>query len=245
MDYSRYRMSLKEEGKLLLLAAGLSLAAAVLFYDCLWYALAAPLVYGILRKLEIQKKIRERQRLLTEEFLDMLRSLSSALMAGFSIENAVREAYGEMKLLHGNGSFIAEELRTMLQGLSVSIPLEKLLQDFALRSGCPDIMEFSEVFGFARHGSGDLAGIIGTTAANISGRYETEKEIEVAIASRKMEQKVMNAIPVFLLAYLKLTDPDYMEILYGNLFGVCFMTLCLAAYGTAIWLSQKLMDIQV
>ena len=36
-------------------------------------------------------------------------------------------------------------------------------------------------------------------------RYETEREIQVMVASRKLEQKVMNFIPILILAYLKLT----------------------------------------
>jgi tight adherence protein B len=76
-------------------------------------------------------------------------------------------------------------------------------------------------------------------------RHETEREIQVQIASRKMEQKVMNVIPVFILAYLKVTSMDFLNVLYGNVAGALFMTACLAAYGGAIVLAEKIMTIHM
>ena len=55
----------------------------------------------------------------------------------------------------------------------------------------------------------------------------------------------MNVIPLGILAYLKLTSMDYLSVLYGNLFGVFFMTVCLILYGFAMVLSEKVLEIQV
>lgn len=50
--------------------------------------------------------------------------------------------------------------------------------------------------------------IIDATSRHMRVRHETEREIQVQIASRKMEQKVMNVIPLFILLYLKVTSMD-------------------------------------
>lgn len=76
-------------------------------------------------------------------------------------------------------------------------------------------------------------------------RHDTEREIQVLIASRKLEQRVMNLIPIFILAYLKLTSGEFLSPLYGNAFGVCFMTGCLALYGVTILLADRILDIQM
>ena len=68
---------------------------------------------------------------------------------------------------------------------------------------------------------------------------EAEKEIEVAVSAKKLEQKTMNYIPIFLLAFLKLSSRDYMSALYGNLIGVIFMSTYLLAYAGAIKLANK------
>ena len=65
------------------------------------------------------------------------------------------------------------------------------------------------------------------------------------IAGKKMEQKVMNIVPVCLLAYLNLTSEEFLSPLYGNLFGVCVMTVAFGIYLMALLMAQKMVDIKV
>lgn len=69
--------------------------------------------------------------------------------------------------------------------------------------------------------------------------------IEVAVSAKRLEQKTMNYIPIFLLAFLKLSSRDYMSALYGNLIGVIFMSTCLLAYAGAIKLAKKFLQVGI
>ena len=138
-----------------------------------------------------------------------------------------------------------QEVKEMNCSISLNQPLEALLADFSARSGNMDIAGFSEVFSFAKRSGGNFVTIIDATSRHMRVRHETEREIQVQIASRKMEQKVMNVIPVFILAYLKVTSMDFLDVLYGNVAGALFMTVCLAAYGGAIVLAEKIMTIHM
>ena len=60
-----------------------------------------------------------------------------------------------------------------------------------------------------------------------------------------MEQKIMNVVPVGLLVYLNLTSQEFLEPLYGNLFGVCVMTGAFAAYVGAVLLASKIVKIKI
>ena len=40
------------------------------------------------------------------------------------------------------------------------------------------------------------------------------------IAQKKLEQKVMNVMPLFLLFYLDITSPGYLNVLYHNVLGL-------------------------
>ena len=133
----------------------------------------------------------------------------------------------------------------MNQALAVNQPIEKLLYESAMRSGCEDIRNFSEVFLFAKRSGGDFQKIIQNTIHHISDKIEVEKEIQTVISAKKMEQKVMNVIPVFILFYLNLTSGDFLEPLYGNALGVCVMTGALMAYLGAIILAKRIMAIKV
>ena len=47
-------------------------------------------------------------------------------------------------------------------------------------------------------------------------RMELQETIETALTARKMEQKVMNVIPLFILAFVNVTSGSFLEALYGN-----------------------------
>ena len=96
-----------------------------------------------------------------------------------------------------------------------------------------------------KRSGGNFASIIEETSEHIRERHDTEREIQLLIASRKLEQRVMNVVPIFILAYLKLTSGEFLSPLYGNLFGIIFMTGCLLAYGMTILLADRILNIQM
>lgn len=161
------------------------------------------------------------------------------------MENAWKEAERELEVLYGKQAWITQEFQSMNQAVLFYIPLEQTLQEFARRSGVEDILSFSEVFLFAKRQGANFVQIIENTTYHMKDKQETEEEIQILAASKKLEQKIMNVIPVLILAYLKLTSGDYLSTLYGNWFGVLFMTGCLAAYGAALVLSERILDIRV
>ena len=123
--------------------------------------------------------------------------------------------------------------------------IEKLLYEFALRSDCEDIQNFSDVFLFAKRSGGDFHKIIATTIEHISDKIEMEREVQTVISAKKMEQKIMNVIPVFIILYLNLTSGEFLAPLYGNIFGISVMTGALGAYLAAIKISAKMTAIKV
>ena len=76
-------------------------------------------------------------------------------------------------------------------------------------------------------------------------RQEVKQEIEVMVAEKKMEQEIMNLLPLGILGFLQFSAWDYMQVLYHNWFGVIAMSLFLAAYVVAILLSRKILKIRI
>lgn len=245
MDYKKYSLSARGRMRCLLIALALGGTLAYLFYNS-WFALALiPVLYVILRKRAIDSGIERRQEELAKEFLDTLRTISASLLAGLSMENAWKEAEKEIGMLYGEDSYMYLELEAMNHSVALNIPLEQLLEDFAMRTGNADISSFSEVFAFAKRSGGNFVTIIEGTTEHMRARYDTEREIQVLVASRKMEQRVMNVVPIFILAYMKVTSGGFLDVLYGNIAGVLFMTVCLAAYGGIFILAEKILNIRV
>ena len=204
--------------------------AAYVFYDSLYaFLILLPAVFLFFRLVKKELVIKQKD-MLKIQFRDMIDSVSSALKAGYSIENAFYESRKDMIRLHGRESLIVRELDHFFLKLENGIPLEALLNDFAHRAAVEDISDFSEIFVLAKRNGGDFTGIIGRT---------------VKIMKEKDEQRVMSIIPIGIIIYLRVTSREFLSVLYHNAAGMVIMSACLLIYIASYLISRKLIDIRV
>ena len=148
MDYRVYHLSRKEVCRSIALAGLLTVVIAYLFY-----ASCGDSIFPVLSGFhEASEKAGEEQMQLrlAKEFVDTLRSISAALLAGFSIENAWKEAEKEILALYGKKSYMYQEVKEMNCSISLNQPLEALLADFSARSGIWILQVFRKFFSFAK-----------------------------------------------------------------------------------------------
>lgn len=244
-DYNEYRFNAKEQ--ILYTAEGLLIAALIgYFFYRSWIACIGllPIVFLFLQSKKRELAKRQRQEL-NIQFKDLILSVSANLKAGYSIENAFRESYKDMAMLYGEEGIICTELRYILTGLDNNVVLEKLLYGLGMRSGLPDVVQFADVFLIAKRNGGNMTDILAKTAAVIEQKTETDKEIQLMIGAKKMEQKIMNMVPFLIIFYISSTSKGFFDVLYHNLIGVIIMTVCLGFYLAAFLLSGRIVDIEV
>ena len=245
VDYSNYKLSRKEEVKCFGIAIVLSVFSSWILYQSFFGMLLFIVIFPLYRKSykEKQKELRKQKLLL--EFKEAMQSVSVSLLSGYSIENAWQEAELEMIELYGTQGYIAKEIKLMNGKVQMNQSIEELLYQFALRSSCEEILEFAEIFRFAKRSGGNFAKIIQNTMFHIGEKIETEREIQIMIAGKKMEQKIMNIVPSVLLVYLNLTSEEFLAPLYGNILGIGVMTIAFFAYLGAVLLAQKITNIKL
>ena len=244
-DYSIYKLSGKEW--LLYGLQGVFLAASIgyFFYHSVWACLLlSPLILFFLNE-KSKELAKKRRRELNLQFKDAILSVSANQKAGYSVENAFREAYRDMELLYGEESCICKELRYIAQSLDNNVVLEKLLYNLGMRSHMQDIMQFADVFWIAKRSGGNMTEILSETASAIEQKLDVDQEIEVLISAKKIEQKIMNKVPFLIILYISLTSKGFFDALYHNLVGILIMTVCLFIYLAAYKLSKQMVEIEV
>lgn len=183
--------------------------------------------------------------MLALEFREALGSMITAMKAGSSADNAVRETCREMAFLYGKGSGIYREFYLMQQGLDSHVPLEQLMTEFGERSSIPDIREFAQTFAIAKRNGGSMTEIMARTIQLLQDRIAVEKEISVLISARKLEQRIMIMVPFLIVLYLGAASEGFFDPLYHNMKGILVMTGCLVTYMAACRWSYRIMDIRV
>ncbi len=244
-DYNKYQYTKKEWFGFFLQGAMIGAGLGFLFYSDLAGSLLL-ISYGFIHVHNKKKQLIEKRKWqLNLEFRDGLSSLSAALNAGYSIENAFRQAVTDLKLMYTPDALIVTEFEGIVNQIYMNRTVETALADFADRSGVEDIADFAEVFVTAKRTGGDIIKIIRTTGNTINDKIEVKREIVTLITGKKFEANIMSLIPIFILVYLRLFSDGFLNPLYHNLFGVVFMTVILAVYYGVFQLTRKIMNIEV
>ena len=238
-------LSYKEQMIAVGMAAGISGLISVLFYNSFWGMCTVPVAWFLSGRYLYQRKEDKRRKRLNLEFKDYMYAVSASLSAGYSIERAFLAGLKDMERLYGEESILKKELNAMEKRLSPQEPIEHILEDFAAESKSEDIETFVEVFCYAKRGGGDFLHIIAVSVGRLCDKMEVQEEIETAIAEKKLEQKIMCVVPLGILLFFKVTSPEFISVLYGNLLGVVIMTIALFLYGTAFFLGMKIMEVEV
>lgn len=172
-------------------------------------------------------------------------SVETNMRAGYSVENAFREARKELSKRYGERELICRRLFSICQGLEHNMSLEFLLTQFGEESGVEEIREFGEVFAAAKRSGGRMSEILISSAQVIAEKINTEEEIQVMLTAKKMEGKIMQVVPFLLVLYLQSSSPGFFDPLYHNIIGYGVMTAMVVLYGTATLWARRIMDIRV
>lgn len=140
---------------------------------------------------------------------------------------------------------MSREIRLLIHKTRLNRTVEDVLMDFAIRSGLEDVKSFADVFLAAKSSGGEMMKIISRTTDIISEKVRIKQDILTATAGRRMEQKIMNAVPFVIVFYMEVSSPGFFNVLYTTAAGRVIMTGCLLIYLGAIVWGQKILEIEV
>lgn len=216
-----------------------------LFYGNIVGALfLVPSVIPIYRQRK-QKIIMKNRKEMERQLKDMLIAVSDAMNTGYSIENAIKESYRDIIGIYGYNSAIGSELRLIISRLKLNVSIEVVLQEFASRIEIEDALLFEEIFSVAKRTGGNMTEVIRNVTNNLVLKRSVQEDIDVAINEKRMEQKVMTIIPIFIIVYITIASPGFLDIMYGTWMGRIIMTVFLVAYILAYLWSQKITSIEI
>ena len=244
-DYEMYHYSVKEILKYIAESVALCGIVDYLFYKSVWALVFMAPVSGMYLKWKKKQLIRERKRKLNYQFRDALNSMSVAVQAGYSVENAVSACVRDLEQLYSKDEDIVAEFRYIETQQKVSVPVEELFLDLGQRCRVEDIENFASILYTAKRSGGDLGNVLQKVARMLGDKIDVKKEIEATLAAKKSEQMIMSLMPAGIILYLRLASPGFLDMLYGNPFGIAAMTVCLTVYGLAYWLGKRIVEIEV
>jgi tight adherence protein B len=187
------------------LAAAAVIAAAT---STLLLGVLGLLASPFLAKAYLDRRIRKRHERFEEQFPEALTLIASSLSAGHTFLRAIQMMTQEA------GGPLAEEFGRVVSETELGDPLMDGLQRMADRLEMRDVDWVVQAIRIQQTVGGKLADLLHTLADFIRAREEIRREIDVLTAEGRVSAFVLGGMPVGLLAFISVVNPDYMSPMY-------------------------------
>jgi tight adherence protein B len=246
MCYGSCRLSPLETAAWLAAGGALGFAVGYLFYHHIVPAGLCSLIGLRAPHWRRRMRIRKQKEELGSQFKQALYAMVSSLTAGRAVENTFAAAVKDLRLVYTDpNTFILVEFERIDRKIANGETVEAALEDFGRRSELEELLQFTEVFTTCKRTGGNLAEVMRRTAHMIGEKMEVRQEIQVMLAQKRFESKVLGAAPMAVIGLLYWSTPDYMAPLYGNPAGVVIMTCCLGVFAGCWRLTGKWMELKL
>jgi tight adherence protein B len=168
-------------------------------------------IFGPLGYLTIKAGLRTRKFL--SQLPDTLQLLSGSLSAGYSLPQAV-----DAVVRQGTPP-IADELRKALVEARLGAPIEDAMDDVADRMESKDFRWVVMAIRIQRQVGGNLAEVLGTTAATLRERERLRRQVQVLSAEGRLSAYILFGLPIVFALYLLATRPSYLKPLVTDPIG--------------------------
>lgn len=226
-------------------AMGLILILSYLFYESYLAVIPLlPIAFFFYRDEKRQEVSRLKWKL-NLQFQDALTGMTSALSAGYSVENSITETLVDLQCIYRENDLIIQQFQRMEKRIKLNATIEEAFFEFARLSEIDDVLNFAWILFTAKRTGGDMLKITRNTSNMISERIEVNREIQTVITGKQLESKIMSLVPAGIIVYLKIGCAGFLDSLYGNLPGIMVMSVVLIFYFLAYQLSNEIVKIQV
>jgi len=161
------------------------------------------------------------------QLVEALGSMSNAMRAGFSINQAFET------VVQTGDKPIAQEFGVMLQQMRVGMNFFEALQSLDQRVGSDDLTLVVTAIDIARRTGGNLTEIFDKISLTIRERMRIERRVQTLTAQGRLQGLIVASMPVVLGAAMTVLKPDMMMPFFRATTGmICVgVTVCLIAVG--------------
>ena len=222
-----------------LLLSSLGLIFATLIMKNRIYALAFMPLFGSMPFFYLHILKQKRMELMRKQLPEALDLIARALKAGHAFTGAMRLAGDEFD--DPLGPEFAETMDEINFGVSVPVALKHLAE----RIDCAEIRYFVVAVVLQRETGGNLAELMETLSGLIRQRFVFDGKVKTLSAEGKLSAVVLICLPFGMIGYLKLTQPNYMNLLFTDSIGRIMGTVAVIMMVIGFIVIKKMIKIEV
>ena len=217
------------------IVASLVVAIATQSLFGLLVGLAAPFVLRIY----VKHRVSSTRKAFGEQLPDNLEVLAGALRAGHSLVGAMNV------MVDGGIEPSKSEFRRVLSDEQLGIPIDQALMVTSQRMDNVDVEQVAIVTRLQREAGGNTAEVLDRVVENVRGRMEIRRLIRVLTAQGRLARWVLTGLPLVLVGFLMVINPDWLDPLTATNVGRAFLVLWVLMLLAGSVVIKRIVEIEV
>ena len=187
----------------------------------------------------LRMKANSRRKAFTEQLGDCLTTVSNALRAGYSFQQAMDVVAREME------PPMSSEFERVTTDIAMGVALEDALENMNQRIGSQDFDLVVTAVLIQREIGGNLAQILDTISFTINERIRMKREIGALTAQGRFSAWVLLLLPFFVAAFCWIYNHDQMQVFINEEMGRIALAVCVLLEILGFFVIQRIVDIEV
>jgi len=206
----------------------------VVFHGRIFPSICVSIFGYFLPNFYLKRKYKKRLKKFNNQLVDTLRTLTSSLRGGLSLEQSIHN------LAKSSPSPTKEEFTKVSTDLSYGKGFEESMKGLQNRINDSDMDLILTVILIQKDIGGDLTKSLDTIADTIEERIKLKNDLKALTANGKLSALIIGNVPVVMFAALNLVDPTYFSSFFKHPIGIILFGLALFLDILGVLLSIKL-----
>ncbi len=181
----------------------------------------------------------KRRAKFNEQLPDALATMSNAMRAGLSINQAFES------VIENGEKPVSEEFQILVQSIKVGMSMEEALETMTERVGSEDLLLVNTAILIARKTGGNVTEIFDKISDTIRGRMKIERKIKTLTAQGKLQGIIVSLMPVFLGVVMTALKPEMMIGFFLSPIGAVSVLATIALIALGWLMISKIIKIDI
>jgi tight adherence protein B len=215
-----------------------AVVGGILLTNVIFMLLVAAAV-SVLPYLWVRRARSKRQKRMGEQLADVLGILASSLRAGHSFLQALDQVANEIK------DPSASEFHRVVSEIRLGRSVDQAMVEMAERVGSEDLRWAIMAVNIQRQVGGNLAEVLDIVANTVRERAYVQRQVRVLSAEGRISIAILAALPFGMFAYLALTNPSYVMLLFTTMMGRILLVAGAALMSLGFFVMTRIVRIDV
>lgn len=140
---------------------------------------------------------------------------------------------------------VGTEFAKVMDEINFGMGVPEALKNFSNRVDCPDLKFFVVAVIIQRDTGGNLAEVLEKISYLIRERFKLQGKVRSLSAEGKLSAIVLIALPLLMVLYLMLVNPDYLMTLLTDQFGKIMVAFSSVMMVIGVYIIKKMITIRV